>query len=61
MGKKQLILYHFNINFKKITMIRNKVNKDSTIGKILLGKTRGFHDWYVKKILDNRWKYEVIN
>ena len=42
-------------------MLRFKVSKDSTIGKILLGKTRGFHDWYVKKILDNRWKYEVIN
>ena len=29
--------------------------------EILLGKTRGFEDWYVKKILDNKWQYEVIN
>ena len=42
-------------------MLRLKVSKDSAIGKILLGKTKGFEDWYVKKILDTKWKYEVIN
>ena len=42
-------------------MLRLKVSKDSTIGQILLGKTKGFEESYVKKILDNKWKYEVIN
>ena len=42
-------------------MLRLKVSKDSNIGKILSGKTRGYYDWYVKKILDTKWKYEVIN
>ena len=42
-------------------MLRLKVSKESTIGKILLGKTRGFEDWYVKKILDNKWQYIVID
>tara|TARA_R100000935_G_scaffold32482_1_gene53012 strand:+ start:5670 stop:5798 length:129 start_codon:yes stop_codon:yes gene_type:complete len=42
-------------------MLRTKVSKDSTIGKILLGKTRGYYDWYVKKILDNKWLYEITD
>jgi len=39
----------------------NKVSRDSTIGKILLGKTRGFYDWYVKYILDNKSLFEIID
>ena len=35
-------------------MKRLEVSKDSTIGKILLGKTRGINNWYVRYILNQR-------
>jgi hypothetical protein len=37
-----------------------KVKKDSNIAKILSGKTRGYYDWYVREILSNSSRYEII-
>tara|TARA_R110001592_G_scaffold28641_5_gene104753 strand:- start:93 stop:290 length:198 start_codon:yes stop_codon:yes gene_type:complete len=41
--------------------VRQKVLSNSTIGKILSGNTRGIHNWYVQKILNQKFLYEVIN
>ena len=42
-------------------MTRQKVLSNSTIGKILSGNTKGIHNWYVQKILNQKFLYEVIN
>ena len=42
------------------TITKIKISKDSNIAKILNGKTRGFQNWYVKKILQNAHSYEII-
>ena len=46
---------------KNKTMNRQKVLSNSTIGKILSGNTRGIHNWYVQKILNQKWLYEVTD
>ena len=36
-----------------------EVEENSNIGKILKGKTRGYHSWYVKSILDTQFMYKI--
>ena len=42
-------------------MDRIKVTQNSTIGKILLGNTKGIHNWYVQHILNQRNLYTLID
>jgi len=37
------------------------VSKNSNIAKILSGKTRGYHNWYVQKILSKSYLYKIID
>ena len=37
-----------------------QITKESNIAKILSGKTRGYYDWYVRQILQNSDRYEII-
>lgn len=51
-----LILYNNNPLKQKVMI---EVKENSNIGKILNGKTRGYHSWYVKKILETRFMYKI--
>ena len=42
-------------------MSKAKVTQNSTIGKILLGNTKGIHNWYVQHILSQRDLYILID
>ena len=37
------------------------VKTDSNIAKILMGKTKGYHNWYVQYVLSNRNIYLIKN
>ena len=37
------------------------VKKNSSIGKILQGKTKGYYSWYVREILTTRNSYKIID
>lgn len=42
-------------------MTKTEISKNSNIAKILLGETRGYHDWYVRKILSTSNSYKIID
>jgi hypothetical protein len=44
-------------NLKDKIMIVVKSN--SNIAKILAGKTRGYHQWYIRHIFSNRSQYKI--
>tara|TARA_R110000822_G_scaffold10424_9_gene39563 strand:+ start:442 stop:576 length:135 start_codon:yes stop_codon:yes gene_type:complete len=39
---------------------KQKIKSDSNIAKILSGKTKGYNNWYVKYILDNKNIFLII-
>lgn len=46
---------------KKSTTNKIIVKADSNIANILKGKTRGYHQWYIRHILSNSSSYTIID
>jgi hypothetical protein len=42
-------------------MNKTKVTRNSTIGKVLLGNTKGIHNWYCQYIFNNRNLFILID